>query len=320
METLLNTLAEKQAKILVVDDIPVNIQLLKTHLATEGYETFVANNGEEALSQAQKIKPDLILLDIMMPKMDGFEACRLLKQNPNTHLIPIIMVTALNEVEDKVKGIDSGADDFVTKPFNKLELLARVKSLLRIKFLNDALQEKVKQLEQAKEKLRELAITDGLTHLNNYRYFREYLTKELLRAERHKSYVSLIMLDIDFFKNYNDTHGHLAGDDVLRSLASLLQENIRSIDFAARYGGEEFVIVLSQTDAPSAFFVAEKLRVLIEDHPFPKQEQQPDGNLTVSMGISTFPKDGKKVEKLVDIADQRLYKAKKSGRNKIINQ
>ncbi|MBN1542186.1 diguanylate cyclase [candidate division KSB1 bacterium] len=315
-----NLRANQQAKILVVDDIPVNIQLLQTHLVGAGYQTVVAHNGEEALEQVKKSSPDLVLLDVMMPKLDGFETCRILKSDQKTRYIPVIMVTALNEIEDKIKGIEAGADDFITKPFNKLELLARVKSLLRIKTLHDALQEKVRLLEQAKERLRELAVTDGLTGLNNYRYFKEYLLQEVRRAERHQSRVSLIMIDIDYFKNYNDTHGHLAGDEVLRHIARLMQDNIRNIDFAARYGGEEFAIVLSETPLEAARVVAEKLRILVEQQPFPRQEMQPNGNITVSMGVASFPQDGKSVEKLIESADQRLYRAKAEGRNRVVDE
>jgi diguanylate cyclase (GGDEF)-like protein len=314
----LNT--KQKAKILVVDDIPVNIQLLQTHLSSTGYDTLVAGNGEEALLRVKEKKPDLILLDVMMPKLDGFETCRLLKSNQETRYIPIIMVTALNEIEDKIKGIEAGADDFITKPFNKLELLARVKSLLRIKQLHDELQKKVKQLEQAKERLRELAVTDGLTNLNNYRYFKEYLAKEIKRADRHGANVSLIMLDIDYFKNYNDTNGHLAGDQVLRTIAELMKNNIRSIDFAARYGGEEFAIILSETQKTSARFVAEKLRKIVQVHKFPKESTQPNKNITISMGVATFPDDGKSLERIIDCADQRLYRAKAEGRNRVVDK
>ena len=319
-DRLENLSVNRKATILVVDDIPVNIQLLQTHLNGAGYQTLVARNGEEALEEVRAHAPDLVLLDVMMPKMDGFETCKRLKGDQKTRYIPVIMVTALNEIEDKIKGIEAGADDFITKPFNKLELLARVKSLLRIKQLHDALQEKVRLLEQAKERLRELAVTDGLTGLNNYRYFKEYLEKELLRAERHQSGVSLIMLDIDYFKNYNDAHGHLAGDQVLRTIARLMKENIRSIDFAARYGGEEFAIVLSETNKNAARIVAEKLRTLVEEHEFPNETLQPNGNVTISMGVATFPTDGKSIERLIESADQRLYRAKAEGRNRVADE
>ena len=272
----------------------------------------------EALTQVERYCPALILLDVMMPKMDGFEACKLLKSSVKTRYIPIIMVTALNEIEDKIKGIEAGADDFITKPFNKLELLARVKSLLRIKSLHDQLQEKIKQLEDAKEKLRELAVTDGLTGLFNYRYFKEYLELELKRAKRHRSDISLIMLDIDYFKIYNDTNGHLAGDEVLKSLAKLYTSNLRSIDIAARYGGEEFAFVLPETNKGAANFVAEKIRKLVENEIFEFEEKQPQKKITVSIGVASFPQNGESFEELVQSADKRLYIAKSAGRNKVV--
>ncbi len=303
---------------MVVDDIPANLQLLQTYLVSAGYDTRLAKNGEEALERVRERTPDLILLDVMMPKLDGFETCRILKRSHEIDFVPIIMVTALNELEDKIKGIEAGADDFITKPFNRLELLARVKSLLRVKQLHDQLQEKVKQLEQAKERLRELAVTDGLTGLYNYRYFKEYLDQEMRRAHRHQLFVSLLMLDIDFFKHYNDHHGHVAGDEVLRSIARLIRSNIRSIDVAARYGGEEFAIILPETNKRSAVFVAEKVRQLVERHVFAKQEEQPNNNLTVSIGVAAFPDDVRSAEELVRCADERLYRAKAAGRNCVI--
>lgn len=310
----------QKGKILVVDDIPVNIQLMQKYLSPVGYDILFARNGEEALIQVENGNPDLVLLDVMMPKMDGFETCRILKSNDKTKYIPIIMVTALNEIEDKVKGIEAGADDFITKPFNKLELLARTKSLLRIKRLHDQLQEKVFQLEQAKERLRELAVKDGLTGLYNHRYFKRFLTQEIMRANRHKSQVSLIMMDIDHFKNYNDTHGHLAGDEVLRIVAKLMTENIRSIDVAARYGGEEFVIVLPQTNKNAAKIVAEKLRTLVGNQKFQNEDTQPNGKITISMGVATFPDNATDLEELIHQADQRLYHAKSLGRNCVVDE
>jgi two-component system, cell cycle response regulator len=309
-----------KAKILIVDDIPVNIQLLQNYLGTAGFQTVSAGNGEEALERVRDTKPDMILLDVMMPKMDGFEACRLLKKNEETSYIPVIMVTALNELDDKIKGIEAGADDFITKPFNRLELLARVKSLLRVKFLHDQLQEKIKQLEIAKERLRELAVTDGLTQLFNYRYFREYLDTEIRRAARHHLYVSMVMMDIDFFKHYNDLHGHPAGDQVLRTLAQLMRDNLRSIDVAVRYGGEEFTMVLPETNRTQACIVAEKIRKLVEKQRFAHEEQQPNGKMTVSMGVASFPEDAGDAEDLIKKADLRLYMAKSQGRNKVVHE
>jgi diguanylate cyclase (GGDEF)-like protein len=308
----------EQSKILVVDDIPLNRKLEKTYLESVGYQVILANDGVEALQRIDEESPDLVLLDVMMPKMNGFQVCRRLKSIENTRFIPIIMVTALNEIEDKVKGIEAGADDFISKPFNKLELLARVKSLLRIKYLHDELELKIEELEIAQSKLIQLAITDGLTGLYNYRYFKEQLTQEIIRAKRHNNNISIAMIDIDYFKNYNDTHGHPAGDLVLKTIADLLRTNIRKIDIAARYGGEEFALILAETDKQAASFVASKIKNLIEKQKFNYEETQPNGKLTISMGIATFPDDAMTLDDLVKMADQRLYRAKKAGRNRVV--
>lgn len=304
-------------KILVVDDVPVNIQLLVTYLSVEGYDVISAKDGHDAMKAVKEHQPDLVLLDVMMPKMNGFEVCKAIKSDDATKFIPVILVTALNELEDKVKGMVSGADDFLTKPFNKLELLVRVRSLLRIKHLHDELQEKVIELQRTKEELRQLAITDGLTGLYNYRYFKEQLLQEVNRAQRHNLNISVVMIDIDHFKHYNDKNGHPAGDVVLKDIARLLRDNIRNIDLAARYGGEEFSLILIETDKPPAKIVSEKIRKLVEDYGFAYENSQPEGRLTISTGVATFPEDGEDFDTLVSQADQRLYRAKEAGRNLI---
>jgi len=305
------------SRILVVDDVPVNIQLLVTYLAAEGYDVVSAKDGHDAMKAVKEHQPDLILLDVMMPKMNGFKVCEVIKSDDATKFIPVILVTALNELEDKVKGMNSGADDFLAKPFNKLELLVRVRSLLRIKHLHDELQEKVIELQRTKEELRQLAITDGLTGLYNYRYFKEQLLQELKRAQRHSLNISVVMIDIDHFKQYNDKNGHPAGDVVLKDIARLLRDNIRNIDLAARYGGEEFSLILIETEKTSAKIVSEKIRKLVEDYGFAYESSQPDGKLTISTGVATFPEDGEDFDTLVSKADQRLYHAKEAGRNLI---
>jgi len=305
------------SRILVVDDVPVNIQLLVTYLAAEGYDVVSAKDGYDAMKAVKEHQPDLILLDVMMPKMNGFKVCEAIKSDDATKFIPVILVTALNELEDKIKGMDSGADDFLAKPFNKLELLVRVRSLLRIKHLHDELQEKVIELQRTKEELRQLAITDGLTGLYNYRYFKEQLLQELKRAQRYSLNTAVVMIDIDHFKQYNDKNGHPAGDVVLKGIARLLKDNIRNIDLAARYGGEEFSLILIETDKPSAKIVSEKIRKLVEDYGFAYESSQPDGKLTISTGVATFPEDGEDFDTLVSKADQRLYRAKEAGRNLI---
>lgn len=308
----------ESSTVLVVDDLPLNLKLQKAYLREVGYQVILAENGIEALRKIREEIPDLILLDVMMPKMDGFQVCRHIKNNLKTRFIPVIMVTALNEIESKIKGIEAGADDFICKPFNKLELLARVKSLIRIKHLNSELQLKIRQLEEAHIKLKKLAITDGLTGVFNYRFFKEQLTKEIIRSARHKSAVSIVMIDIDYFKNYNDKHGHPAGDSVLKVIAGLLKSNIRNLDTAARYGGEEFALILIETNKNSAGIVAKKIKDLVEAHKFKYEETQPNGKITVSMGVATFPQDGDSFDALVDLADKRLYHAKAKGRNLLV--
>ncbi len=310
---------KKQPKILLVDDIAINLELQKAYLQGSGYDVVLAMDGEEALQKVYEEKPDLVLLDIMMPKKNGYEVCRLLKNDPETRFTPVIMVTALKDIEDKIKGIEAGADDFISKPFNKTELMARVRSLLRIKFLHDELENKMEQLDEARKELQQLAITDGLTGLFNYRYFRSQLDHELERARRHHLELSLIMLDIDFFKNYNDSNGHPAGDIVLKEIADAVQENIRKIDIPCRYGGEEFILILPDTGKTAAVVVAEKIRGLIERMAFKNQEKQPNGQLTISIGVATFPEDGETSNKLVEKVDENLYRAKQTGRNKVVS-
>ncbi len=308
----------RKNKILVVDDVAVNVQLLTTYLTSVGYNVIAARDGQEALEKVVACNPDLVLLDVMMPKFNGFEVCERIKADETTRIVPVIMVTALNEIEDKIKATEAGADDFVSKPFNKLELLTRVKSLLRIKELHDQLNAKVKELEEAHERLRQLAITDGLTGLFNHRYFKEHLEQELYRASRHHSEVPLIMIDIDYFKRYNDTFGHPAGDALLRAVARILKENIRKIDIAARYGGEEFTLVLADTAKAAASMVAEKMRRMVETNAFEGLPSHQDGHITISLGVATFPLDATNPNDLIAMADQRLYQAKQRGRNQVV--
>ncbi len=302
---------DRRGLILVVDDIPTNIQLLKAYLTSVGYAVEAAKDGQEALEKVISSKPDLILLDVMMPKINGFEVCRNLKKEQSSSFIPVIMVTGLNEVEYKIRAMEAGADDFVTKPFNRLELLTRVKSLLRIKQLYE-------ELETAKERLRQLSITDGLTGLYNHRYFKEHLDQELNRASRHNLHVSLAMADIDYFKKYNDTYGHPAGDALLSAVGHLFRDNIRKIDLAARYGGEEFSLVLVETNKHAAGIVAEKIKKLIAEHLFSSANGNDDHRITISIGVATFPDDAQTSDELIKIADDRLYRAKENGRDCVV--
>jgi len=302
--------------ILVVEDETNNRFLLQTYLSSEGYIVELARSGEEAIEKAEKVNPSVIILDVMLPGMDGFETCRQLKKRKNVNFTPVILVTALRGNQERIQGTEAGADDFISKPVNRIELLTRIKSLLRIKRLHETLESKINELETVKAKLRKLAITDGLTGLFNYRAFRKQLKLEISRSKRFNLPVSLIIMDIDHFKNYNDLFGHPRGDRVLKIFAKLISENIRDLDFLARYGGEEFALILPGTGKKEAGIVAEKIRHLIEDAPFPEENKLPGRCLTVSLGLASFPKDTDNENELIRFADEALYKAKINGRNR----
>lgn len=307
---------DKEDTILIVDDEVNNRLLLKTYLSSEGYDIVMASNGVDALQKINQLSPSIIILDVVLPDMDGFQICRKLKSSKTTSFIPVILVTALRGDDERIKGTTAGADDFITKPYNRVELITRVKSLIRIKHLHKSLEQKYHELEIVKEKLKKLAVTDGLTGLFNYRAFKNQIHYEIVRSKRFNLPVSLLMIDIDHFKKYNDTFGHPNGDKVLKKFSELLTINLREIDTIARYGGEEFAIILPGTNKKASYIVAEKLRKLIEEYNFPLTEKLPDKKLTISIGIASFPDDVEDEEKLISSADKALYNAKNSGRNK----
>jgi two-component system cell cycle response regulator len=309
---------ERQDFILVVDDKVNNRLLLNTYLVSAGYQVQLTNSGEEALKIVVENQPHLIILDVLLPKMNGYEVCRTVKLSEKSRFIPVILVTALHGEEERMNGIEAGADDFIGRPINKLELLTRVKSLLRIRRLHEDLEQKILELERAKLQLQQLAVTDGLTGLYNYQYFKHKIQIEVSRSQRHGLPVSLLMMDIDFFKMYNDHFGHPLGDRILRRFSNLLFEHVRQIDILSRYGGEEFALILPGTSKENAKIVAEKLRTLIEKSYFPLSEKLPFGRVTMSVGVSCFPTDAKNEEELIHLADQALYSAKKEGRNRTV--
>ena len=234
----------KKKRILVVDDHEDNIELLRARLEARGYEVEGASDGQAALDAVTRNTPDLILLDVMMPKMDGIEVVRRLKANPELPFIPVIMQTALDSTENKVEGLDAGADDYITKPINFAELEARVNSLLRIKALQSALAERETELEELNDKLRTISLTDGLTGIENRRSLEMHLHEMWLHSTRLHEPIALIICDIDKFKAVNDNYGHQAGDSVLKEFAQLLKSEAREIDRVGRYGGEEFLLIL----------------------------------------------------------------------------
>jgi two-component system cell cycle response regulator len=451
------------ARVLVVDDIPANVKLLDARLSAEYFDVITAMSGEEALAICERAECDLVLLDVMMPDMDGFEVCRRLKTNPATHHIPVVMVTALDQPSDRVRGLEAGADDFLTKPIPDLALIARVRSLARLKMVTDELRMRVvtsheigiespereavadtgrngrvflvddrpgsneriaavlaeeqtvevepdpnealfraaegnydliivslglenfdalrlcsqirsldrtrnipilavsepdnnarmvrgleigvndylmrpidknELLARARSQIRkrryserlrdnvqasiEMAITDALTGLFNRRYMESHLATLIEQATARGKPLTALVIDIDYFKAVNDTHGHDAGDDVLREFALRIKRSIRGIDLACRYGGEEFVVVMPETDMAVAAMVAERLRRRIAADPFAIQQGTRSIPVTISIGIAALRGKEDNAAGILKRADQALYRAKSDGRNRVV--
>jgi two-component system cell cycle response regulator len=314
----------KKKRILVVDDHEDNIELLRARLEARGYEIHAASDGQAALEQVERISPDLILLDVMMPKMDGMEVVRRLKANKDLPFIPVIMQTALDTTQNKVEGLDAGADDYITKPINFAELEAKVNALLRIKKLETELTNKTSELSVANGKLTVLndmltriSLTDGLTEIDNRRCLEDRLHEMWEHSVRLHEPIALIMCDIDKFKLVNDKYGHQAGDSVLKEVAKLLKDEARQIDRVGRYGGEEFLLILSGTVLDAAVTFADRLREKVEGHTF----TYTGGTLrrTISCGVAASPHPRvKDQEALLKAADEALYVAKETGRNRVV--
>ena len=453
------------ARVLVVDDIPANVKLLEARLSAEYFDVATAYSGAEALALCERAECDIVLLDVMMPDMDGFEVCRRLKSNPVTHHIPVVMVTALDQPSDRIKGLEAGADDFLTKPVSDVALISRVRSLARLKMVTDELRmraltskeigiqsaereavadtgrggkvlivddrpssyeriaqtlatehtvdvqtdpkealfraaegdyelmivslgltdfdglrlcSQVRSLERTRglpilaiaepdnnarlvrgleigindylirpidknemlarvrtqvkrkrytDRLRdnfaasiEMAITDALTGLHNRRYMETHLGALTEQAAQRGKPLSVLILDIDFFKSINDNHGHDAGDDVLREFAVRIRKAIRNIDLACRYGGEEFVIVMPETDLAVAGMVAERIRRRIAGEAFSIEQGAKSLDVTLSIGIAALGADGDTAAAMLKRADQALYRAKRDGRNRVVEE
>jgi diguanylate cyclase (GGDEF)-like protein len=308
---------EDDARILIVDDHEDNVELLRARLEAWGYRTICASDGASALRAVYDAKPDLILLDVMMPQVDGLEVARRIRGDPKLPFIPIILQTALDSVESKIEGLEAGADDYITKPIHFSELQARVRSLLRIKALQDELARREHDLAEMNDQLLRISRLDGLTGLANRRYLEERLEEMWEHAERLGEPLACVMCDIDKFKSVNDTYGHQAGDAVLRDFAGILEREAREIDRVGRYGGEEFVVLLPGTVLDAAVTFAERVRTATEAHTFAF-----DGveiRRTVSCGVAGWPHPRiASCEGLVRAADDALYVAKETGRNRVV--
>lgn len=327
--------------ILIVDDYADNLRILSAILAEQGYHVRKAINGKLALAAIETQKPDLILLDIQLPDINGYELCRLIKNNPETQMIPIVIISVREEAEDIVRAFIEGAADYIKKPFRTEEVIIRVKTQLMIHRLNIQLEKqnhllyeknhqlKVEiesrvqaeyELQEANSKLQQLAFIDSVTGVGNRRYFDEQFSRSWRQMIRENNNLSLILCDLDYFKIYNDTFGHPAGDQCLKQVANAIKQGAkRPFDAVFRYGGEEFVIILPQTPLEGAIQVAKNIQFEIEQLQIPHPNSLTHPYVTLSFGIaSQLPQTETSQDTLILQADEALYLAKIKGRNNYV--
>jgi len=302
-----DSVLQERATVLIVDDQPANLMIL-SRLLKDDYRVLVANNAAKAMEIAQGDNPPvLILLDIEMPGMDGYDLCRELKEDERTSGIAVIFVTARDAAEDEEMGFRLGAVDYISKPYHPAIVRARVRNHVNLKIRTDMLEK--------------LSNRDGLTNIPNRRYFEERLEGEWARAWRSGQPLSVVMMDIDHFKLFNDHYGHGAGDDCLRRVARILKKSLtRSMDMIARYGGEEFVAILPDTDRDGALHVGEQLREAVEREAIRHEYSPTASTVTISVGIASHTAAGpqKDTGRLLQAADRALYQAKERGRNMVL--
>lgn len=291
----------EKSLILIVEDSAINSKLCQSLLLKNGYETEICSDGESALEFLSKSTPDLILLDIIMPGIDGYQFSESIKANPRLKDTPVIFLSAMNNEESIIKGFSSGGVDYITKPFRTQELLARTRTHV--------------ELKKAKEKLLQMAITDELTGLANRRYFMERLNSEYDRAKRYESKYSLLMIDIDHFKLINDNFGHKAGDRVLQEASAVMKKSLRTSDIIGRVGGEEFSVLLPETEIKAALFIAERLRKRVEEKTIIHDTEEL--SVTVSIGVSQSSPGDQSVDDIFIRADTAMYNSKREGRNRV---
>ncbi len=304
---------DDKVRILIVEDNKSLNEILCKIVQSEGYDSTSVSTGKRAMEILRDEGPfDLVLLDVMLPDpdappglgIDGLEVCRQIKSDPGLRDTLIFIVTVKDQPEDIMRGIDAGADDYITKPFNTTLLIAKIKAMLRIKHLQDELVDKNKLLE-------EMAVTDGLTGIPNYRYMIDKLTEEIKRSHRYRTPFGMILLDLDNFKEVNDTYGHRHGDFVLKAVATGIQQGLRETDLLARYGGDEFSVLLTQTDRLGSIKVAEQILNRLAE---PVTADGREHVIQASIGLVAFePEDIISSDEVIIAADEALYRAKELG-------
>lgn len=312
-----NSVYPHKPVVLIVDDTLTGRRAIASALEQGEYDLASASNGRDALTLARKLEPDVILLDVMMPGLNGFEVCRQIRAHPSLGEVPILLVTSLTDRQERLQGIASGADDFISKPFDALELQARVRTITRLNRYRKlkertrqlaSLKREIAALENKKSHLQKLALLDDLTKLHNRRSLLMKGREEFNRAKRYKTPLSALMIDVDTFKGINDTLGHKAGNIILKGLAEVFRNNLRSMDIPSRLGGDEFLILLPHTTLKSAFCLAERLREAVAEQEF-KVNAQPI-RATISIGVTTLTVAMAQISDLLEAADMALYKAK----------
>jgi len=294
----------KENSVLIIDDDKANIIVLTQIILSLGYNVYVSKDGRDAVEAAVKCSPDVILLDIIMPNMDGYEVLAHLKNTEETRSIPVIFITGLGRNEDEEKGLLLGASDYISKPFSPTVVKLRIQNQIQI----------INQMDM----VRNLSMIDPLTCIPNRRNFDYRLTLEWNHSIRNKTPLSILLIDLDMFKIYNDTYGHLQGDAALKTAAAAVTGSLkRSIDFAARWGGEEFAVLLPNTDYSSAYEIAERIRANIEEARVPCGDEAAS-RITTSIGLNTItPTSDCSVNNFIKEADEALYCAKRTGKNRV---
>ena len=311
----MNSTEFNDQRILLIDDDLVVRAKIGESLEEDGFEVILAKNGIDGIAAYQEYHPDLILVDAIMPELDGFEFCEQLK-NLGERLTPILMITSLDDADSIDRAFAAGATDYITKPVNLCLLRQRVKNLVK---QSHSIEHQLNKLQQANQDLIVLANVDSLTKLANRRDFDRYIQQEWTRLQQLRAPLSLIMCDVDFFKNYNDQYSHPVGDRCLMQVATAMRETVRRrSDLVARYGGEEFAVILPNTDALGAVCVGERIRSVVKDLAIVHEASKISTHVTVSVGVSTMiPNRESDFPTLIDTADRALYQAKSQGRDRV---